>query len=379
MAVNLTQRKSPLLSGITDRYPDKTCFLAQVFNDTTNSYKIVWFLAILDLIKRRETNIIPVLDIFEEMAVVAWHPVCLYRLSLGRQDKLQDVVIELQRQSGLPPQAASESIRAFVGGSATARSALEYLKRYVPTRFLAPWVAGYVDGAHTHKKRVQLTIEFAKRSQTTHSACLYSFEGFNIRINESWRVFLEENMGIVQSFAEHHFTLYLQARNANIPGIVNKLHAPVQRDLTVARRFWRLVRDDLTRNGNGANFCDIYSQRLLGENFSVDHFLPWSFVVHDLMWNLIPVERPTNSSKNDALPDLEIYLPRLANLQFIAIQALKMRPKLLEDYTDCFKKVPSDLIAIGENGLFEKYKEVVIPQAQIASNLGFKSGWKLYP
>jgi hypothetical protein len=96
-----------------------------------------------------------------------------------------------------------------------------------------------------------------------------------------------------------------------------------------------------------------------------------------LLWNLTPVEPATNSSKNDVLPDLDLYLPRLAKLHFGAIEAAKKWPKFPEDYTDCFKQDAADLLALGVDGFVAKYREVIVPQAQIARNQGFQSGWKL--
>jgi hypothetical protein len=185
-------------------------------------------------------------------------------------------------------------------------------------------------------------------------------------------------LGIVQSIAEYHLALYLQARNPNVPGVVNKLRAPTKRQLTAARDFWRLVRSDFEKVGKPGQFIDIYSERQLTDSFSIDHFLPWSFVVHDLLWNLTPVEPATNSSKNDVLPDLDLYLPRLAKFHFNAIEVARKRPEFLEDYTDCFKQDAGSLLALGENGFTIKYREVIVPQAQIAQNQGFQSGWKLH-
>ena len=95
-----------------------------------------------------------------------------------------------------------------------------------------------------------------------------------------------------------------------------------------------------------------------------------------MLWNLTPVELATNSSKNDVLPDLDLYLPRLAKLHFAAIGAAKNHPKLLEDYTVCFKQDVGALLTLGENGFLAKCREVILPQAQIAINQGFQSGWK---
>jgi len=289
MAQDSTPDQSTALARVAIRYPEKTFFLGQVFNDTTNSYKLVWFLAILSLIKRREEMAFSIADIFTEMAVAAWHPVCLYRLSLGRQDKLQNVIVELQELSGLPPQATPDAIRKFVYGSGVAHVKLEYFRRYVPTRFLAPWVADHLRGERDDAARTRKTLEFAKESQSTPFACPYYFEGNDVRLNDSWRVFIVENLGIVQSFADHHLALYLQARNPNVPSVMNKLRAPTFRQLTAARDFWQLARSDFAKAGKLADFKDIYSDRQLAESFSVDHFLPWSFVVHDLLWNLTPV------------------------------------------------------------------------------------------
>src|SRR5437660_3972580 len=102
MAQDSATNQTLALAGVVLRYPEKTFYLGQVFNDTTNSYKLVWFLAILSLLKRSEECSLRLADIFTEMAVAAWHPVCLYRLSLGRQDKLQEVISEIKQKSALP-------------------------------------------------------------------------------------------------------------------------------------------------------------------------------------------------------------------------------------------------------------------------------------
>ncbi len=370
----------PPFESVAIRYPEKTFFLGQVFKDTTNSYKLIWFLALLSLLKQTDDRALRLGDVFTEMAVAVWHTVCLFRLSLGRQDKLQDVILEIQQSSGLPPNATPDAIRRFVKASGEAQAKLNYFKRYVPTRFLAPWFDIKLRGIRDTLKDAKIKT-LSLDSQRTPLASLYYFEtssaGEAIKTNDSWRAFLLENIGIVQSFTEYHLTIYLQARNPNVPGVVNKLRAPTTRQLTAARDFWRFVRNDFEKAGNSSKFRDIYSERQLGYSFSIDHFLPWSFVVHDLLWNLTPVEPETNSSKNDVLPDLELYLPRLANLHFDAIDAAKRRPKFLEDYTNCFERDVVDLLALGPKEFLAKYRDVIMPQAQIARNQGFQAGWKI--
>lgn len=167
----------PALAGVALRYPEKTFYLGQVFNDTTNSYKLFWFLAILSLLKQNEGRSLCLADIFTEMAVAAWHPVCLFRLSLGRQDKLQDVILEIQKKSSLSPNAAPEVIRKFVGGSVDARARLGYFKRYVPTRFLTPWFADELRGERDDTTRTRKIQTMAKESQKTPFARPLLFRG----------------------------------------------------------------------------------------------------------------------------------------------------------------------------------------------------------
>ena len=123
---------NPKLADVALRYPEKTFYLGQVFNDTTNSYKLFWFLAILSLLKRSPNRSISFTNIFTEVVAAAWHPVCLFHLSLGRQDKLQDTILEIKQQSGLAPSADSETIRRFAEGSLGTQKKLEYLQSLRP-------------------------------------------------------------------------------------------------------------------------------------------------------------------------------------------------------------------------------------------------------
>jgi len=366
-------------TGLAARYPSQTFYLGQVFRHTTNSYKLVWFLSILSLLKHAGGKYPRVTDVLREMAVIAWPPVCLFRLSLGCKDQLQLIVQNIQQTTGFSPTESPDAIRRFVQSSPEAQADLAVLNRFVPTRFLAPWFA---DDLRNLKDCVKdRLIKTLVRSRMQNAAPpLYSFGGDpaeeRLEVNDSWRAFLLDNFGLVQAFAEYHFALYLQERNPNVPGIVKKLRVPAVRQLTAARDFWQMNRERLDQEGRAAEFQDIYTGNQLGGRFAIDHFLPWSFVVHDMLWNLSPVEPSVNSSKSDILPDFTAYLPRLARLHHRAINIARNRPRFLEDYTDCFRLDASSLLALDEESLANKYREVVMPQAQIAINQGFRSGWR---
>jgi len=56
--------------------------LMSVFNDTTNSYKFYWFLAILDEIKNKKNIEISIQELCYKMLTEVWYPLNFYRLSV---------------------------------------------------------------------------------------------------------------------------------------------------------------------------------------------------------------------------------------------------------------------------------------------------------
>ncbi|HHX59649.1 MAG TPA: hypothetical protein GX707_02750 [Epulopiscium sp.] len=121
-----------------------------------------------------------------------------------------------------------------------------------------------------------------------------------------------------------------------------KLAAPQERNLTSARRFGNEVNDIMP-------LYDIYTGKELTErNFkeygglSIDHFIPWSFVLHDELWNLVPTFHNINSSKSNRLLNLEHYMEKFCDLQYNAFRVARNNKKLkkqLEDYLTINKSI----------------------------------------
>ena len=106
-----------------------------------------------------------------------------------------------------------------------------------------------------------------------------------------------ENYALLKDFTYWNFADFLQTRNTAVPGLVKKFELPESRiSLETQRKFWApfLTSSHLAK--------DIYGNQLVPNNFALDHFLPWTFVVHNQIWNLTPMDRRLNSSKNDQIP-----------------------------------------------------------------------------
>ena len=129
--------------------------------------------------------------------------------------------------------------------------------------------------------------------------------------------YLYTNYQIVSGWVELSMIRYLQRRNPSVPGIADKLHAPEMRKLKKARDFWAAVVD----------FTPVRNIYVPGavmdtHDLSLDHFVPWSYVAHDELWNLVPTTRAVNSSKSNGLPNWDLYFPALCDVEYTAYQTI---------------------------------------------------------
>ena len=73
------------------------------------------------------------------------------------------------------------------------------------------------------------------------------------------------------------------------------------RKLNKVRKLWEAIMTEVSVK-------DIFSGEELNNNsYDVDHFVPWSYVAMDELWDLIPAEKSANTSKNNRLPEWKQY------------------------------------------------------------------------
>ena len=101
---------------------------------------------------------------------------------------------------------------------------------------------------------------------------------------------------------------------------------------------------------------------------------------HDALWNICPTFREVNSSKSDALPNLDRYLQKFLDTQYHAMKSVLAvagdRGLLFEDYSLIFKvDSVTDLTRISEPEFKRLLEGELRPQHLIAQNCGFQPGW----
>lgn len=360
-------------------------YLAASFNAVTNSYKFYWFLAILQHLKETDEPVIPLDPLLARMVAQVWYPTNYFYLSFGKQDRLSQIALALKHAYSIPITATTSEVMAAVFDclknqnrqNKETQKEIKSLAAYVPYRFLRPFFLAELRGEADWKINNRI-IELAHHSFTqTDAPVLYRFvtaEGDSpaIELHPHWIAYLRQHLPILLGFVYWHLLNYLQKNNPNVPNIAAKLFEPQQRELSQGRNFWRQALRDL-----GEIRC-IYSGELMSRVESLDHFLPWSFVTHDLLWNLIPTPRNINAAKSDHLPQLSNYFDPFAQLQYDAfhVVAKSTKGRLLEDYVLLFKKQTiAEVVALPAPIFKSVLHDTIAPQMQIARNMGFASDW----
>ena len=167
--------------------------------------------------------------------------------------------------------------------------------------------------------------------------------------------------------------LYLQRKNPSVPGIADKLYPPQERKLEKVKMYWKLL-------FSLQPVYVIYGHELMSaKDLSIDHFVPWSQVAHDELWNLHPTTRSINSSKSNKLPDWGVYFPRLSQLEYFSYEMMWKYDKVHKEFEKCAREhLNNDDVRrrIYREGI--KYQEfagelenVLYPVYQSAKNCGF--------
>lgn len=337
----------------------------RIFDNTVATYKYYWFASILDLFVLKGKTRMDIWNVMVEMVVKAWYPACFFHLSFGKSDSLYDAISELHEVYQLPVNIKTDDLRTWLHQhreTTHVRSLLRFLPQNVPYRFLRPWIDTSDD------KAVVL------RSQTYENGCPYSLHKEQgtmwVELNSEWLEYFQSNYIVLHDFAYWNLALFLQVRNPNVPNIPNKLIKDDSRNsLTKQHEYWDFAMQ------HGLDMRCIYTNIPLHKGtYDLDHFIPWSFVSHDLIWNLLPADGSINSSKSDKLPDLDKYLKPLALLQQQAVQTClrhDFHGKVLEDYLSLGCTI-NEFAEMNKGNLFECFRRTYAPMHQIALNMGFE-------
>lgn len=361
----------------------------QVLKKATNSYKFLFLLALLNRISRNkhldEPIKVPLTEMALDMLTLAWYPCRYVKLSFGQQDQIPLLLRAIgdnvsTRKHG---KEVLQHIRQEIKKNIDLNEVSKTVLRYVPFRELRPFFDAALKG-NADSAVERLIPELSRRSESSSSPALYALHGQGnrpgdlvVHVHQTWRLLILRWHYVVHSWVLHEWAKYLQAKNPTMPNVLAKLLPPDQRNpnqIKKIRHYW----DQLLRQ---SSLTCLYTNEKLGhQKFSLDHSLPWSYVGHDLPWNLIPVAPSVNSSKGARLPD-EKYVEALAERHYLVLNnAHKSLPEkgwglLIESYSQELRLDAQSLLDL--NLLNNAYHKAILPQISLGKQLGFEGGWFL--
>ncbi|KAB2954240.1 hypothetical protein F9B85_00655 [Heliorestis acidaminivorans] len=352
------------------RYKElKVNVLSNVFSKTTSSYKYLFFMSLLELIRDNGFDIkkaISFNDIAKNMLVNAWYPHTFFRLSFGKQDQIGQVLdgLNIQSKAHNKDSLLKEFEKNHIGYQ---------LLRYVPYRFLRPFFI-QLRGIPDSKLNIDREIFLLATEKFEEVKPLYRFVESRdaLFIHPEWMEYIRVNYTILEGWVAWNWLGYMQRKNPNVPALAKKLFPVIRREpLTAQTKYWRTVSQYIQIR------C-IYSDEIVTK-INLDHYLPWSFIVHNHLWNLVPVTKEANSQKSNLLPS-SIYFDKFVELQYQGLVVThKNLPfskwqKYVEPYiVDLRLKDDSDLL--NYKRINKAYSEVMEPLRTLAAGQGFLDGW----
>ena len=291
-----------------------------VLDSPSQCYKFYWLEAILQLLKETGKLSLRFEDIIDRMIANAWYTVTMYHLHLGPgrinneySDKVEEAIITLKRLAPeLPETAKQETVIEYLHRyEAELYSSKNELTKNVPYRLLSPFLKVTSKDWYNRDHIVRIieeqssavvmpyTIISAKRALDS-----------TVLLNSEWAEWILQEYPVIIDWVNYNKVIFLQARNPEVPGIIYKLEPPAIRKLDDVKNLWKAVLEHRIVR-------DIYTDGLLNEEkYDIDHFVPWSYVAMDELWDLIPAEKSANTSKNNRLPEWKQYAGDYMDTQY---------------------------------------------------------------
>ena len=312
-----------------------------MMKDPSYCYKFYWLEAIVKLISRdvEETTFNEIID---EMIVNAWYSVCEFHIHLSGiqngevRDGLERAILKLKEITSLNANASATEIRnAIHEHEAELKPYKEQLTNMVPYRALAGFFqkAGKSVNWESKKRVISYIEEVDQTNRLPYTLGQSPKLKKEVHINPAWAEMIKDNTVSILGWIQYEKLKWLQTNNPEVPGLVHKL-LPMDekmRKLNKVRRLWEGV---LERT----EISDVFTGKVLnGSAYDIDHFIPWSFVMNDELWNLMPMDSSLNSSKSNNLPKWDPFFDHFSDNQYVMYQMIGSDEELRKRYEGCYR------------------------------------------
>ncbi|MCR4884367.1 MAG: HNH endonuclease [Clostridiales bacterium] len=316
---------------------------ALMLKDPSYCYKFYWLEAIVNLVLEdiAETTFN---DIIDEMICSAWYTVREFHIHLSGlgldgdvKDGLERAILKLSILSDISSNASKVEIKnAIQTHNAELYSSKEQLTHMVPYRALAGFFADA--GIQVPWESIRKMTEMIQSFSNDIAVLPYTLGtgsrlAKEVRFHPSWIHMIQDNAVPILGWIQHEKLKWLQNNNPEVPGLVYKLMPSDERmrKLGKVRKLWEgiLSLESIT---------DIFTGKpVVPGQYDIDHFIPWSFVMNDELWNLMPLDSSLNSSKSNRLPQWDPFFHRFSTNQYLLYQFIQEKPGIHKLYEQCWR------------------------------------------
>ncbi|MCC8150512.1 MAG: HNH endonuclease [Lachnospiraceae bacterium] len=252
------------------------------------------------------------------------------------RDGLERAVLKLAELCNLPANASKTEIKNEIRRcDSELKSFKEQLTNMVPYRALAGFFRRSEETVNWNS-----TVRLVEYIERINQIILLPYTlgkssklKREVHFNPSWIEMIQDNTVSILGWIQYEKTKWLQLNNPEVPGLVYKL-APLDekmRKLNNVRKLWEGVLEIQP-------VCDIFTGKPIGhKKYDVDHFIPWSFVMNDELWNLMPMDSSLNSSKSNNLPRWNPFFQTFAENQFQMYELMQQSDHIRKLYECCYR------------------------------------------
>ena len=277
------------------------------------------------------------------MIANAWYSVREFHIHLSGvvagevRDGLERAINKLAELSDLKSNASKVEIKnAIKAYDNQLKADKKQLTNMVPYRALAGFFTKHdKDVKWDSIVRLVAYIQAFDQSHAKLPYVLGDSTGLNREVIFSldWMHMIQDNTVAILGWIQYEKVKWLQSNNPEVPGLVYKL-SPMNekmRKLSNVRNLWKGV---MTFH----DVRDVFTSEIIDTSkFDVDHFVPWSFVMNDELWNLMPMDSSLNSIKSNKLPRWEPFFERFADNQYMMYKEIYSKDELHRLYEKCYK------------------------------------------
>ena len=311
-----------------------------MMKDPSYCYKFYWLEAIVKLISRdvEETTFNEIID---EMIVNAWYSVCEFHIHLSGiqngevRDGLERAILKLKEITSLNANASATEIRNAIHDHETELSRYKVqLTNMVPYRALAGFFLKTGKPVDWSTRRIISYIqEVDQINALPYTLGLFPGLKKEVHINPAWAEMIKDNTVSILGWIQYEKLKWLQTNNPEVPGLVHKL-LPMDEKMRKLNKVHKLWEGILER----AEISDVFTSNVLnGSAYDIDHFIPWSFVMNDELWNLMPMDSGLNSSKSNNLPKWDPFFDRFSDNQYVMYQMINTDDEIHKRYEGCYR------------------------------------------